>query len=546
MENDFPTLISDPECREDTPSGWAEKQDKLAASLGLSVLLVNGRQPPASVVSNNNSICEALQSSRHANLCEPYCGDAHRRAMLAQDVSNFKCHAGMHCFAMPVQIGKNHKYAAIGGRAFTSSVDYQQTMERLFAGDLNDLFGGKVFQNVIFSDSLKLEQLANRLRKSVDDYSGGDSNVPPSQPTRPDSDRSSVLLRELDLLRSELDYRSRLGESVKHFLERISDAEAGQTYGSILSNSRELLRAERAALLLFEEESQELVLKAAVGMPTHVQVDSRLRLGEGISAQVFETGEPLRTEDVEKLPVLPEEQFWTDSFISYPITIGKRRIGVLNLADRSDGKSFDDLDLSLLEIIGPQVALALERAEWQERAGEFQLMSITDPLTGLPNRRYLHERLSEEVNRSRRYDYVMSFLMIDIDDFKLYNDQNGHQAGDVALQMTAHSLKATLRSADVAARYGGEEFCILLPQTSAAEATVIAERVRQGVLYTAYPHGASQPLGSVSVSIGVSTFSKKIDTAEKVVAAADRALYSAKRKGKNRIDHYDESLVGAS
>ena len=92
-------------------------------------------------------------------------------------------------------------------------------------------------------------------------------------------------------------------------------------------------------------------------------------------------------------------------------------------------------------MIGPQVALALERAEWQERATEFQLMSITDPLTALTNRRYLEERLAEELSRSKRYDYSMSFLMIDIDDFKAYNDKNGHQAGDLALQITAHCLK---------------------------------------------------------------------------------------------------------
>jgi diguanylate cyclase (GGDEF)-like protein len=169
-------------------------------------------------------------------------------------------------------------------------------------------------------------------------------------------------------------------------------------------------------------------------------------------------------------------------------------------------------------------------------------MSITDPLTGLPNRRYLEERLTEELNRSKRYDYPMSFLMIDIDDFKNYNDQNGHQAGDLALKMTAHSLKATLRSADVPARYGGEEFCILLPQTPLNEAEVIAERVRQRVASTIYPHGKRQPLGKVSISIGISTFAKGIDTAERVIAAADRALYTAKSYGKNRIEIYQDTL----
>jgi diguanylate cyclase (GGDEF)-like protein len=186
------------------------------------------------------------------------------------------------------------------------------------------------------------------------------------------------------------------------------------------------------------------------------------------------------------------------------------------------------------------VALALERAEWQERAKEFQLMSITDPLTGLLNRRYLQERMNEEVNRSKRYDYPMSFLMIDIDEFKTYNDLNGHQAGDQALQITAHSLKVALRSADVACRYGGEEFGILLPHTTVTEASVIAERMRQRVAETEYPHGKTQPEGVVTISIGIATLHKNVDTPDRIIAAADRALYSAKRKGKNRIEFYQE------
>ena len=104
-------------------------------------------------------------------------------------------------------------------------------------------------------------------------------------------------------------------------------------------------------------------------------------------------------------PAPAERQYKTKSFISYPIRFGGRTIGVLNVTDKTSGEKYNEVDLSLLEIIGPQVALALERAEWQERAKEFQLMSITDQLTGLLNRRYLQERMNEEVNRSKRYEY---------------------------------------------------------------------------------------------------------------------------------------------
>ena len=209
-----------------------------------------------------------------------------------------------------------------------------------------------------------------------------------------------------------------------------------------------------------------------------------------------------------------------------------------DLADKVGGGVYDADDLSVIESVGPQIALALERAAWQQRASQFQLMSITDPLTGLHNRRYQEARLAEELSRSKRYNYPLSFMMIDIDDFKLYNDLSGHQAGDRALEIMAQCLKAALRKVDVASRYGGEEFSILLPQTTLQEAGVIADRIRRKVMETPFPHGKSQPLGAVTISIGLSSFSPGLDSAEAIVRAADRALYHAKAHGKNRAYAY--------
>jgi len=211
---------------------------------------------------------------------------------------------------------------------------------------------------------------------------------------------------------------------------------------------------------------------------------------------------------------------------------------VLNLADKIGGGAYDANDLNVIDLVAPQIALAIERAAWQQRANQFQVMSITDPLTGLHNRRYLEARLAEELSRSKRYDYPLSFMMIDIDDFKLYNDRNGHQAGDRALEITAQCLRAALRKVDVASRYGGEEFSILLPQTDLQEAGVIADRIRRKIYDTPFTHGKSQPLGAVTVSIGLSAFSPTLDSAEAIVRAADRALYHAKSHGKNRAYAY--------
>jgi diguanylate cyclase (GGDEF)-like protein len=561
LRPDLPSIVQ--EHPDDAPAGWVAVQEKLAASAGLSVLLVDGRQPPALVASNNNSICHAFQSSlEYVSLCDPYCGDAHRRALSAGSAVQYKCHAGLQCFTMPVQIGGEQNLAAIGGRAFVSATDYRNLVDRFRGGELNDLLGSDPFENVIFAEPHRLDQLSERLQKAVHSFNAPlvSVRIPTPKPAvatavapiekaktpavlapEPPPD----LQREVDRLRSELEHRSQLADSLHRFLERISSREPEKTYKAILTHSMELLQAERASLWVFDENTNEISLKAAIGFANDLAEVTASRIGEGISGGVLESGKPMMVANLKAAglnPAPPERKYRTESFISYPITMGGRKIGVLNVADKLGADRFDEVDLSLLEILGPQIAVALESAEWQERAMQFQLMSITDPLTGLLNRRYLEERLTDELNRSQRYDYAMSCLMIDIDDFKNYNDRNGHQAGDVALKVTAHALKSALRSADVACRYGGEEFCIVLPQTSLSEAGVIAERMRQKVAEKEYAFGKSQPLGAVTVSIGISTFAKHIETGEKIIAAADRALYTAKAHGKNRIEFYVDNL----
>jgi len=566
MVKKSPIALSPQEHREDAPPSWPEIQDSLAESSALALLLVDGHQPPAVVVSNNNSICHTFQSSpEHAGLCDPFCGVAHAKAVKAGDVVEYKCHAGLSCFAKPVELGGKRNLAVIGGRAFVKSSDYQELMERFRTGDLQELASESVFANILFSDPQRLDELAERVDRAVQRLKTSSSNgsglrlVPSGEPGKPpvkalpepiqttakkdSASERQDLEREVERLRRELEYRSRFADSLQHFLERISCADPVKTYNSIITSSKELLQSERASLMVLDETTNALILKAASGLSTAPEEVSPVRVGEGVSGEVIDTGKAVMVTDLRmagRKPAPSERRYKTNSFISYPITIGGRKVGVLNVTDKSGGGTYDEVDLSLLEIIGPQVALALERAEWQERATEFQLMSITDPLTALPNRRYLEERLAEELNRSKRYDYPMSFLMIDIDDFKAYNDKNGHQAGDLALQITAHCLKGALRVVDVASRYGGEEFCILLPQTAMSEAGVIADRIRHRVSTTHFPHGKAQPLGRVTISVGVSTFTKNVDTPENIIAAADRALYQAKSMGKDRVEFYGE------
>jgi len=168
---------------------------------------------------------------------------------------------------------------------------------------------------------------------------------------------------------------------------------------------------------------------------------------------------------------------------------------------------------------------------------ELETLSVTDGLTGLHNRRRLMESLTDEVRRSQRLKHTFSVLMVDVDHFKKYNDTFGHLAGDGVLARVAALLREATREVDDVARYGGEEFLVMLPETGMTEALEIAERVRARVAAEVFPGRR------ITVSIGVSEFPLYGNTPEQVIAAADEALYEAKREGRDRVRRAGLKLV---
>ena len=160
---------------------------------------------------------------------------------------------------------------------------------------------------------------------------------------------------------------------------------------------------------------------------------------------------------------------------------------------------------------------------------ELERLSVTDPLTGLDNRRRMMEALQNEVLRSRRLAHVFSVVMADVDHFKAYNDEHGHLAGDEALKCVAMVLRESLRDVDSVARYGGEEFFVLLPETTAGEAAEMAKRVRSQLAKYVPPAGA------VTLSFGVAEYPVNGLNGEALIDAADEALYEAKNGGRDRV-----------
>lgn len=341
-------------------------------------------------------------------------------------------------------------------------------------------------------------------------------------------------------LREELTHRAEIVRAVQLFSEKLNNAEeytredsSVNLFDTLMQTCAELLHATRGSLLMFDEESNQLKVQSAFGRhAADLRQTETQHIGERVAERVWREGKPVVVENVTNvsLPPAPVERgYKSKSFISFPLIVGNRVIGVLNVTDKKDGTSYGRNELDLLEAIAPQLSIALDRAHLQKKAGVFEQLSITDALTGLLNRRYLNERLQEEVSRSNRDGSPMSFMMLDVDNFKQYNDRFGHQAGDEVLRLTAQCLKAVLRGADVAARFGGEEFSLLLPNTTLSEARLIGERIRQRVEGTDFPHRA------VTVSVGVAAYSPLHNSPSEIIEAADKALYQAKRIGKNNV-----------
>ncbi len=170
-----------------------------------------------------------------------------------------------------------------------------------------------------------------------------------------------------------------------------------------------------------------------------------------------------------------------------------------------------------------------------------QASAYRDELTGLYNYRLFREHLSRELIRSERSGTPLSLVMVDVDNFKSYNDSNGHEAGNQALVKVAELLTGLLRKTDIPARYGGEEFALILPATPKTSAQLVAERTRESIERQAFVEGEVEASGNLTVSMGVATFPADAADTGELVRHADRALYVAKSRGRNQVALYGES-----
>ncbi|HHJ98831.1 MAG TPA: diguanylate cyclase [Actinobacteria bacterium] len=189
-------------------------------------------------------------------------------------------------------------------------------------------------------------------------------------------------------------------------------------------------------------------------------------------------------------------------------------------------------DRVVLQAVASELVVAVENSRLYRLT---KRLSITDELTGLHNYRFLQQRLDEELSRAKRYGKRLSFLMLDIDDFKRVNDVHGHRVGDQVLAEVGRLLKSTVREVDIVARYGGEEFSVILPETDAPGAFIVAEKIRETVSLHRFEDADGQPVVHATVCIGLASYPSHANDKESLLRAADDAVYHAKATGKDRV-----------
>ncbi|MBI5029072.1 MAG: diguanylate cyclase [Chloroflexi bacterium] len=235
---------------------------------------------------------------------------------------------------------------------------------------------------------------------------------------------------------------------------------------------------------------------------------------------------------------------WLASFAEYeltthasvPLHVGKAQIGILNLA-RTNSTPFSEDHFPLLIAMSNQLSVAIERARLFDQV---QRLALTDPLTGLYNRRHFFELAEKELDRALRYGHPLSVVLFDIDHFKQVNDLWGHAVGDQVLCHLVDLSREGLRQTDILGRYGGEEFIALLPETSLANAQPIAERIRTNIADAAL--ATLKGTVKFTVSVGVAAMNSHDSAFDKVLERADQAMYASKQRGRNRVTLWQSEI----
>ncbi|MBI3812317.1 MAG: diguanylate cyclase [Nitrospirae bacterium] len=312
---------------------------------------------------------------------------------------------------------------------------------------------------------------------------------------------------------------------------------------TLIRGANQLIKTQGAVLLIVPPDQPETTVIFSDGVDIQAGTFNGSIASAGLFGSAYLEKRPVVIEAVQehsRWGATPAHQPFLRQILAVPLLQpGEIVGGVLVVGNKLNGEPFSPEDVDTLSTLTMHAATAIDNARFM---AEMETRATTDGLTGCLNHREMQGRLDQEVERSTRYGKDFSFLMIDVDHFKLVNDSHGHPIGDVMLKSLVAVIQKSVRTVDLLARYGGEEFAVILPETSQAGAERVAERIRKAIDESPFTTPSGHPL-HLSVSIGIASFPTDANSRLALISAADQALFSAKNEGRNRIGCYSKTPV---
>jgi len=366
--------------------------------------------------------------------------------------------------------------------------------------------------------------------------------------------QAAVIIENAHLYEQERQQRQRAEALVNVLSAAASDLSFRKVLATISQSVLDFSVGERCSIFLFNEETHTLDPVMAAG-PGDAALFEKFRAAAGVPIPEFKgigeaitAREPIVEENAPASTVLPPallKEFEVKSAVVYPLVHREKTVGILVVNTFSDFTHFPEEEVKTLAAVAKQAAIIIENARLHERLKE---QAITDSLTGLYNHRHIHERLDEEFARASRSSQPLAVLMMDMDNFKFFNDTRGHLVGDEALRYAAGLFRKALRVSDILGRYGGDEFLAILPETSRDEAQRVGHRIVSLLAEHPFRLTDSVQQEPLEVSIGVACYPDDTTISLELVALADAALYNAKRMGGAQVipANADSTAPGSS